>query len=44
MSGLDLERAIVSMINLGMAERAFALALDYAKTRSNSASASASFN
>jgi len=33
MSGLDLERAIVSMINLGMAERAFALALDYAKTR-----------
>src|SRR6266851_4657112 len=33
MSGLDLERAIVSMLNLGMAERAFALALDYAKTR-----------
>jgi isovaleryl-CoA dehydrogenase len=33
MSGLDLERAIVAMINLGMAERAFALALDYAKTR-----------
>jgi isovaleryl-CoA dehydrogenase len=33
MSGLDLERAIVSMINLGMAERAFALALDYARTR-----------
>jgi isovaleryl-CoA dehydrogenase len=33
MSGLDLERAIVSMINLGMAERAFDLALDYAKTR-----------
>jgi len=33
MSGLDLERAIVSMLNLGMAERAFTLALDYAKTR-----------
>jgi isovaleryl-CoA dehydrogenase len=33
MSGLDLERAIVAMINLGMAERAFVLALDYAKTR-----------
>lgn len=33
MSGLDLERAIVSMITLGMAERAFELALDYAKTR-----------
>ena len=33
MSGLDLERAIVAMINLGMAERAFALALDHAKTR-----------
>ncbi|AZI35628.1 putative isovaleryl-CoA dehydrogenase [Caenibius tardaugens NBRC 16725] len=33
MSGLDLERAIVAMINLGMAERAFDLALDYAKTR-----------
>src|SRR6202047_452040 len=33
MSGLDLERAIVAMINVGMAERAFALALDYAKPR-----------
>jgi isovaleryl-CoA dehydrogenase len=33
MSGLDLERAIVAMINLGMAERALALALDYARTR-----------
>jgi isovaleryl-CoA dehydrogenase len=33
MSGLDLERAIVAMINLGMAERAFTLALDYARTR-----------
>jgi isovaleryl-CoA dehydrogenase len=33
MSGLDLERAIVAMVNVGMAERAFALALDYAKMR-----------
>ena len=33
MSGLDLERAIVAMINVGMAERALDLALDYAKTR-----------
>ncbi len=33
MSGLDLERAIVAMVNIGMAERAFELALDYAKTR-----------
>ena len=33
MSGLDLERAIVAMINVGMAERSFDLALDYAKTR-----------
>ena len=33
MSGLDLERAIVAMINIGMAERAFELALDYARTR-----------
>lgn len=33
MSGLDLERAIVAMVNLGMAERAFDLALDYTKTR-----------
>jgi isovaleryl-CoA dehydrogenase len=33
MSGLDLERAIVSMINIGMAERALDLALEYAKTR-----------
>ncbi len=33
MSGLDLERAIVAMINLGMAERAFDLAVDYARTR-----------
>ncbi len=33
MSGLDLERAIVAMINVGMAERALNLALDYASTR-----------
>jgi isovaleryl-CoA dehydrogenase len=33
MSGLDLERAIVAMINIGMAERALDLALDYARTR-----------
>jgi isovaleryl-CoA dehydrogenase len=33
MSGLDLERVIVSMINLGMAERAFDLAVEYARTR-----------
>lgn len=33
MSGLDLERACVAMINVGMAERALELALDYARTR-----------
>jgi isovaleryl-CoA dehydrogenase len=33
MSGLDLERAIVAMINVGMAERALDLSIDYAKTR-----------
>lgn len=33
MGGLDLERAIVAMINLGMAERALDLAVEYAKTR-----------
>lgn len=33
MSGLDLERAIVAMINVGMAERALDLAVDYAQTR-----------
>lgn len=33
MSGLDLERAIVAMINVGMAERALDLAVDYARTR-----------
>ncbi|OCC23396.1 isovaleryl-CoA dehydrogenase [Croceicoccus estronivorus] len=33
MSGLDLERAVVAMLNVGMAERALDLALEYAKTR-----------
>lgn len=33
MSGLDLERAIVAMINVGMAERALQLAVEYAQTR-----------
>jgi isovaleryl-CoA dehydrogenase len=33
MSGLDLERAMVSPLCLGVAERAFELSLDYAKTR-----------
>ncbi len=33
MSGLDLERAMVAPLSLGVAERAFELSLDYAKTR-----------
>ena len=33
MSGLDLERAMITPILLGISERAFELALDYAKTR-----------
>jgi isovaleryl-CoA dehydrogenase len=33
MSGLDLERAMISPLCLGIAERALELALDYAKTR-----------
>ncbi len=33
MSGLDLERATIAMINIGMAERALELAIDYAKIR-----------
>lgn len=33
MSGLDLERAMISPICLGIAERAFTLALDYARQR-----------
>lgn len=33
MSGLDLERAVVAMLNVGMAERALDLAIDYSRTR-----------
>lgn len=33
MSGLDLERAMISPICLGLAERAFELSVDYAQTR-----------
>lgn len=33
MSGLDLERAMISPINLGIAERALQLSLDYARQR-----------
>jgi len=33
MSGLDLERIVVAMINVGMAERALTLALDHAQAR-----------
>lgn len=33
MSGLDFERSLISPINVGIAERALELALDYAKTR-----------
>jgi isovaleryl-CoA dehydrogenase len=33
MSGLDFERAVIAMLNRGMAERALDLALDYARTR-----------
>lgn len=33
MSGLDLERSMISPINLGIAERALSLSLDYAKQR-----------
>lgn len=33
MSGLDLERAVLAPISLGIAERAFELSLDYAQTR-----------
>jgi isovaleryl-CoA dehydrogenase len=43
MSGLDLERAIVSPICLGIAERAFALALEYSKTREQFGKPIASF-
>jgi isovaleryl-CoA dehydrogenase len=33
MSGLDFERAMIATINVGMAERALELSVDYAKTR-----------
>lgn len=33
MSGLDIERAMIATINVGMAERALELALEYSKTR-----------
>lgn len=33
MSGLDLERAMIAPLCLGIAERAFALSIDYARTR-----------
>lgn len=33
MSGLDLERAMIAPINVGMAERALELSVDFAKTR-----------
>ena len=33
MSGLDFERSLISPINVGIAERALELAVDYAKTR-----------
>lgn len=33
MSGLDLERAMVAPVSLGIAERALEIAIDYAKTR-----------
>ena len=33
MSGLDLERAVISPISVGMAERALELSIEYAKTR-----------
>jgi isovaleryl-CoA dehydrogenase len=33
MSGLDFERAMIAPINVGMADRALELAVDYAKTR-----------
>jgi isovaleryl-CoA dehydrogenase len=43
MSGLDLERAMVSPISLGICERALAIALEYAKTREQFGKPIASF-
>ena len=43
MSGLDLERAIVAFLSIGICERALELALDYAKTREQFGKPIASF-